>query len=301
MVYPNEFFKSLLDNLYDGVYFVDRERRITYWNGGAERITGYKAEQVIGKSCSDNILNHCNEQGCELCKTACPLTNSMETGHNHEAEVFLHHANGHRIPVLVRVAPMFDPTGQIIGAVETFSNNLSVVRARRRIHALEQKVFFDPLTGLGNRRYLEIQFPSALVQMKYETVQHGLLFIDIDNFKEFNDRHGHNTGDRVLTMVAETLRANLRDSDVIIRWGGEEFVVLLRDNVTAETISIAEKIRALIARSHLPVGEPPLCVTVSVGVTMLRQDDTIESAIQRADALMYQSKSGGRNRVSFGE
>ena len=301
MLYPHEFFKSLLDNLHDGVYFVDRERRITYWNSGAERITGYTAEQVVGKSCSDNILNHCNEVGCELCKTVCPLTFSMDTGQPQEVEVFLHHANGHRVPVLVRTSPMFDPTGQVIGAVEIFSNNVKVVRARRRINTLEQKVFFEPLTKLGNRRYFETQFPSALVQMKYEAIRQGLLFIDIDRFKDFNDTYGHNIGDQVLVMVAETLRSNLRDSDVVIRWGGEEFVILLRDNTPTETQAIAEKMRALIERSHLTTDTKLLRVTVSIGASMLHPEDTIESAIERADKLMYQSKTGGRNRVSFAE
>lgn len=156
MAYTNEFFKSLLDNLYDGVYFVDRQRRITYWNRGAERITGYKAEQVVGKSCSDNILNHCTEDGCELCTTTCPLTQSMKTGKSGEVEVFLHHANGHRVPVSVRTSPIYDEAGKVIGAVEIFSNNAQVMHARRKINALEQKAFFDPLTQLGNRRYLEI-------------------------------------------------------------------------------------------------------------------------------------------------
>jgi diguanylate cyclase (GGDEF)-like protein len=176
-----------------------------------------------------------------------------------------------------------------------------VVHARRKIDLLQQKVFFDPLTQSGNRRYFEAQFPSALLEIKGETVNHGLLFLDIDHFKQVNDTYGHNIGDQVLCMVAETLRSNLRSSDIIVRWGGEEFAVLLRHVTAAETQSIAEKLRALVERSHLPIGETPLRVTISIGATLLREDDSIESVIERADQLMYQSKSGGRNRVSFSE
>lgn len=299
MTYSTEFYKTLLDNLYDGVYFVDLKRRITYWNQGAERLTGYPPKDVVGKSCSDNILNHCTEDGCELCISACPLVHTMNTGQLREAEVFLRHADGHRVPVLVRVSPIFNELQQIIGAVEIFSNNTRAWRARRKIDVLEQKVFLDPLTQLGNRRYLEIHFPSALADASGETTHQGLLLMDIDHFKRVNDQHGHNIGDRALKMVADTLRSNLRDSDIVVRWGGEEFVVLLRDVVAAETKAVAEKLRALIERSHLTIGESLLRVTVSVGATLLRPDDTLESAIQRADTLMYQSKSGGRNRVSF--
>ncbi len=301
MSHPAEFYKTLLDNLYDGVYFVDLERHITYWNASAERLTGYQSKDVIGKSCSDNILNHCNEDGYELCTSACPLAHSMNTGKSDEAEVFLRHANGHRVPVFVRASPIRDKMGKVVGAVEIFNNNTRVWRARRKIDVLEQKVFLDPLTQLGNRRYLEIHFPSALAEARDRAIHQGLLLIDIDCFKQVNDQHGHNIGDRVLKMVADTLRSNLRDSDIVVRWGGEEIVVLLRDIVAAETIAIAEKLRSLIERSHLPLAESMLRVTVSLGATLLRSDDTLESAIQRADALMYQSKSGGRNRVSFSE
>jgi diguanylate cyclase (GGDEF)-like protein/PAS domain S-box-containing protein len=299
---PQEFFKQVLDNLYDGVYFVDRNRRITYWNSGAERLTGYTAEQVVGRSCSDNILNHCNEQGCELCKNACPLSHSMATGQAQETEIFLHHVNGHRVPVLVRTSPIQDGMGNIIGAVEIFSNNQNIVRARRRINALETKVFSDPLTGLGNRRHLEIQFFSAGIQMRHAKTVYGLLFLDIDHFKHINNQYGHHMGDRVLVMVANTLRSNVRESDTVVRWGGEEFVALLRDVTQEETYAIAEKLRALVGQSRLTDNPGDLIsVTVSIGATILRINDILESAIQRADQLMYTGKIGGRNRVTFSQ
>ncbi|GAB4492708.1 MAG: GGDEF domain-containing protein [Anaerolineales bacterium] len=301
MNHSNQFYKKLLDHLYDGVYFVDRQRRITYWNSGAERITGYKAEQVLGKSCSDNILNHCTEDGCELCTTTCPLVHSIKTGELNEVEVFLHHANGHRLPVSVRTSPIFDETGHVVGAVEIFNNNSKAWFTRQKMNALQQKAFSDSLTQASNRRFFETHFQSLREELEHEGIQHGLLFLDIDHFKQVNDQYGHPIGDQVLVMAAQTLRANLRASDLVIRWGGEEFVVLLRDNRAAQTRSVAEKLRALIERSYLMISEVPLRVTVSIGATLLRSDDTLESVIQRADALMYQSKSAGRNQVTFAE
>src|SRR6478672_12515562 len=89
----NELYKDVIDNLYDGVYFVDRDRVITYWNNGAERITGYKRKDVIGRSCRDNLLNHVTAAGVQLCLGRCPLAACMEDGIPKEAEVFLHHAD----------------------------------------------------------------------------------------------------------------------------------------------------------------------------------------------------------------
>ena len=114
---PNEdFYRKILDNLFDGVYFVDRDRVITYWNKGAEKITGYDAGQVMGRSCRDNILNHVTANGVQLCLTNCPLASTMEDGKQREAEVYLHHADGHRLPVTVRASPIYDEQGNIIGA-----------------------------------------------------------------------------------------------------------------------------------------------------------------------------------------
>src|SRR5512142_3425722 len=151
----NDFYKAIIDNLYDGVYFVDRERVITYWNGGAERITGYVSSQVVGHRCSDNILNHVTADGTNLCRDHCPLAACMLDGKPREVDVFLHHADGHRLPVLIRAAPMLDAQGNIIGAVETFSSDAGEKAVRSELHELRRTVHTDPLTGVGNRRFLE--------------------------------------------------------------------------------------------------------------------------------------------------
>src|SRR5512139_2403015 len=99
-------YKSLLDNLYDGVYLVDRERRINYWNRGAERITGYKVVEAVGRNCHENFLRHVDAQGNQLCLVGCPLSATMADGEPRSEQVYLLHKNGHRVPVLVRAAPM---------------------------------------------------------------------------------------------------------------------------------------------------------------------------------------------------
>jgi len=113
----DNFYRKILDNLYDGVYFVDPERRITYWNKGAERISGFSAVQVKGKCCAENILVHVDDLGNELCKGDCPLAQTLKDGQTREADVYLHHADGHRIPVKIRVAPIIE-NGKVAGATE---------------------------------------------------------------------------------------------------------------------------------------------------------------------------------------
>jgi diguanylate cyclase (GGDEF)-like protein/PAS domain S-box-containing protein len=292
-------YKDILDNLYDGVYFVDRQRRITYWNRGAERISGYKASQVLGKRCLDNILNHVSEYGIQLCLNGCPLHATMDDGKPREAEVYLHHSDGHRIPVLVRTSPIRDADGEIIGAVESFSDNSSLLTTRRRVNRLEQTVLLDPLTGIGNRRFIDIRIQSAFFEYQQHRIPFGVLFMDIDDFKIVNDRFGHEIGDRALQLVASTLNHNLRGDDAVARWGGEEFIALLAGVDRDGLLNAAEKLRTLVESSPVLVGKKAIPLTISVGATMLRLEDDPASLLRRADQYMYASKNGGRNRVTI--
>lgn len=222
-------FEEIVDNLYDGVYFVDRSRVITYWNKGAERLTGYGRQDVLGRSCHDNLLNHVTAEGELLCHGSCPLFATMQDGEPREADVFLHHADGHRVPVLVRCAPLRDEQGEIIGAVETFSRDLGARSARRELRELRRTVHRDALTGVGNRAFLNGRLRALVAEYDQRPGEAAVLLLDIDAFKSVNDTHGHPVGDRVLRMVAATLRQSLRATDALGRWGGEEFLVLLHD------------------------------------------------------------------------
>jgi diguanylate cyclase (GGDEF)-like protein/PAS domain S-box-containing protein len=297
-----DFYKAIIDNLYDGVYFVDRKRRITYWNKGAERISGYHSEQVIGRFCQDNLLNHVTANGVQLCQGQCPLAACMGDGKTREVDIFLHHADGHRVPVLVRAAPLRDDNGEIIGAVETFTGDIGAMAVRRELRELRRTVQTDKLTEISSRLFIERRIQAAVRELEYSTeTTVGILYMDIDHFKQCNDTYGHDIGDKVLRMVASTLQHNLRQSDVVGRWGGEEFLAVLYDIESVRALkSIAEKLRVLVECSHLDLPETSLAVTISVGATLLQPSDTIESVIRRADELLYKSKRNGRNQVSIG-
>lgn len=297
----DDFYKNIIDNLYDGIYFVDRDRVITYWNKGAERITGYPARHTVGRSCRENLLNHVNDSGVELCMYDCPLAAVMEDGTEREVEVFLHHADGHRVPVLVRATALRDREGQIIGAIETFSTNAIATDTRRRLREMRRAAMTDPLTGIGNRRNLEGRLRAALAVVQNSSSVIGLLLIDVDHFKQVNDSYGHNMGDNVLRMVAKTLHYALRATDTLGRWGGEEFIAILYELQNTDNLqAIAEKVRSLVECSRLEVNGQGLSVTVSIGGTLISAADTPELLIQRADELMYRSKQAGRNRVTMG-
>lgn len=294
-----EFYKDVIDNLYDGVYFVDRDRKITYWNKGAERITGYKSSHAIGRHCRDNLLNHITANGIQLCLTSCPLAASMEDGQPREAEVYLHHHDGHRMPVIVRSSPIRNKDGEIIGAVETFSNNEQIIQTRRQIDELRRSAFTDPLTGIGNRRYLEEGLQSVKIEIERGIGAAGVIFIDIDKFKNVNDTYGHDVGDQILLMVVRTLKHNMRGTDLLGRWGGDEFIAIIHDVQHPSILQdIAKKLRVMVENSHLDLENARLSITISIGATMVQPGETLETFLQRADQLMYKSKQAGRNQIT---
>jgi diguanylate cyclase (GGDEF)-like protein len=205
---------------------------------------------------------------------------------------------GHRVPILVGVPPLKDGSGAIVGAVDLFSDNRARKAIAEHLKDLEELVFLDPLTRLANRRYLQITLQTRLEELKRYGLTCGVIFLDIDGFKQVNDKYGHKVGDQILVMVGNTLITNSRPFDMIARWGGEEFIGLVR-NVDKKTLyNLAERYRVLLEGAYLSTSHGPIRVTASIGATLARAKDNWEKAIERADRLMYVSKQTGKNRVT---
>jgi len=293
-------YRKIIDQLRDGLYIVDRQRVVVYWNQAAEKISGFKAEEVVGVSCSDNILCHVNEYGTHLCQSGCPLSAAINTGAPHEAEVYLHHKDGHRVSVAVRATPLTDVDDKLIGAVEIFSDISSKSANELRLKELEKIAMLDRLTQIANRHFLEKELAARLEEKRRYRIPFGVLFVDIDDFKQVNDCYGHDTGDRVLQFVAATLNSNSRPFDLYGRWGGEEFLGIVRNVSRADLCHLGQRLRSLVGESFIQVDEKRVQVTISIGATMVLDNDSITTLLQRAYFLMYQSKAAGKNRLTQG-
>jgi len=294
-------YRELLDALFDGVYFLDPNRKIVYWNSAAERITGFSAAEVVGKSCADGILRHVDESGTDLCTGLCPAGKTLRDGLMREADVFLHHKEGHRVPVSVRVTPVRNRKGEITGVIELFSDGSFKNAMIEKIRELEGLALLDPLTLSGNRRFLEMSLQGRLQEKARTGISFGLLFADVDHFKRVNDTYGHQVGDRVLRMVCNALRSSLRPFDDLGRWGGEEFVALLRNVDQRGLERVAERLRIMVKKSFLSLDGLEIAVTVSMGGTLARDEDTPTRLLQRADEHMYRSKIAGRDCIHTDE
>jgi len=290
-------FAAVVDNLHDGVYILDRDRRILYWNKAAERITGFAAAEVLGRSCADNILVHVDDRGTSLCNAGCPMLATMTDREPREAQVFLHHKLGHRVPTTVRAVPLVDRDGNVTGAVESFNDASFVEDLRARVALLEKLSLLDPLTQLPNRRYVESELDSHLAMLRRNGVPCGIVMMDIDHFKQFNDEFGHVVGDVALQTVARTLSAVIRPFDLVGRWGGEEFVGVFPNTEARTLTSVAGRLCRMVGHSQVQCGSEYRAITISIGATGARESDTMADVIRRADELMYASKRAGRNQV----
>jgi diguanylate cyclase (GGDEF)-like protein len=161
----------------------------------------------------------------------------------------------------------------------------------------------DPMTKLYNRRYFMQVSESLLSLAKREDRPISLMMLDIDKFKNINDTYGHKIGDEVIIKLSELLQEKSRKSDIVCRWGGEEFVILLPNTEIEGATIIAEKIREVVDSLALPVKEKEIHFSVSIGVSQFKNNSEInlEATINRADEALYEAKNSGRNRVCIAE
>ncbi len=157
--------------------------------------------------------------------------------------------------------------------------------------------FTDPLTKTNNRTSFSDSLQREINLSQRNSRDLSLVFFDIDHFKQVNDTYGHECGDMVLASAANCIKESLRGSDIVFRYGGEEFVILLSDTDLAGAKIISERIRAIIENHTIAYGMATLKLTASLGISTLRKDDTPESLTNRADKAMYYAKEKGRNQV----
>jgi len=171
---------------------------------------------------------------------------------------------------------------------------------QQNLEAVRTESLTDPLTTLANRKFFDIELGRAMAEAKQKNEPLSLLMTDIDNFKAFNDKYGHLTGDQVLRLVAMSVKQNVKAHDIAARYGGEEFMVALPNTPLHEAIALADHIRHAVMTKELmkrSSGERLGRITISIGVAALRAEDTPQSLLERADGCLYAAKRHGRNRV----
>ena len=304
------FASKLLEMLAVPAFVLDRDCRVIVWNRACERLTGMAAATVLGTTdhwrsfydarrptLADLVMQqrtdevdrlyvraHSDAPGSgQLCaETWCDMPHS-----------------GHRRYLAANASPIFDERGAIVAVVQTLRDMTEEKTAQM---ALEQLATRDGLTGLANRRCFDDTLRAEWARALRQHQPLSLLMVDVDNFKAYNDAHGHLGGDECLKRITAAVASEMRANDLVARYGGEEFAVILPNQSLKGAAIVAERIRSRVERLHLPHARNERGhVTVSIGAAtaIAASDSDPSQLVATADAALYRAKHMGRNRISL--
>ncbi|CAN0620001.1 Sensor domain-containing diguanylate cyclase [Burkholderia multivorans] len=282
----NRLLARALDATSDPVMLTDEKARIIFANTAFAHATGYAVEEIRGKTPA------LFKSGAHDEAFYATLHRSLASGQDFRATFINRRRDGSLYHAEQSISPICDDKGRITHYISVSKDISKRVKMEQALWHAATK---DKLTGLHNRHYGEKILGDAYMNAQTRGGPLTLIICDIDHFKQINDDFGHPTGDRILTEVAGILRQAVRSRDAVIRWGGEEFVIVLDNCTRVDAIELAERIRArVIAFQDTEVAT----LTLSLGLATLKLDETIDQLIARADAALYEAKRGGRNRLS---
>jgi diguanylate cyclase (GGDEF)-like protein/PAS domain S-box-containing protein len=274
-----------LDAAGDPVLVTDTRSHIIFANAAFAELTGYQPEELLGKTpalfqSGQHDQNFYDE-----------LHQSLSSGHDFLATFVNRKRDGTVYHAEQNISPILDEHGHITHYVSVGRDVSERIKLEEE---LRSAATVDPLTGLYTRRHGENLMQEAIAKSVRSKSSLSVILCDIDHFKAVNDNFGHATGDRVLAQISRVIRQSSRSSDSVIRWGGEEFLVLLPDCSEAVAMDIGERIRQTVENLTMPeVGR----ITVSMGLATLKNNEEAEALLLRADKALYAAKNSGRNRL----
>lgn len=309
-----ERLAQIVNGVSVATFVIDRHHIVTHWNRACEVVTGTAASAVVGTNqqwrafypsersvMADLILNRALDDDVDRLYHGRFRPSALIAG-AYEAEDFFPNFGDSGRWLFFTAAPIHDEQGQIVGAIETLQDVTERRLAEAALKQSETRLLAlsitDGLTGLYNSRHFFERIEAEISRATRYGEPLCLLLMDVDNFKNFNDSYGHLEGDRVLTMLASTIRHIQRASDASFRYGGEEFVVLLPKAQLADALKAGERLRRHFAEaSILSASGDRLNGTVSIGVAQFEPGESAVSFIRRSDEACYQAKHAGKNCV----
>lgn len=284
-------YRLLVENAWDVVWSTAVDGKVTYVSPAIERLRGVTVEETMLQTIDEFYPPESAQSIRMYFRSALAAARRGTALPPFRLEHEFNHKDGSRVAAEMQVIPHLDEDGhvlEILGVTRDITERKAFEAELRRLAVT------DPVTSVWNRRHGEELLTADLDQTRSGGRSLSLLMLDVDNFKAINDTRGHQAGDRVLVEIGRRLTAVCRDTDMVARWGGEEFVILLRDCALHDALTTAESLRATIADTpFLDAG----VLTVSIGVAQAEKDDDLTSWVARADQALYEAKRSGRNMV----
>lgn len=277
----------VFENSTEGIIITDANGIIVSVNKAFSTITGYAKDEIIGKTPS--VLN----SGMHDKIFYQTMWDNLKYNGSWKGEIWNKRKNGEIYPEWLSISKVVNPTYHEEFYIAIFSDVSTLKEADKKLHFYANH---DVLTGLPNRLQFEMQLSSAIESSKRKNTKFGVVFIDLDKFKEVNDTYGHNVGDTMLITVSKRLASSIRKDDVLARLGGDEFVVISQDIHDASDMAIiATKLRSVL-NDPITIEDKMFYMTLSIGVAIYPEHGlSSEEIIKNADVAMYEVKESGRN------
>jgi diguanylate cyclase (GGDEF)-like protein/PAS domain S-box-containing protein len=294
-----DFFRSILEDLHLAVYLVNHEEKIVFWNAGAERITGYLRQDVIGRIDHDNLLGETDCDDKDLSGPLAPTAVAIREGKPIQAHrVSLRHKSGHRVPVELWSFPVRNAEGAIVVAAETFDESVSISEWDRRQTKLATYGCIDQASGVLTHGMIQSHVRESLGVFAEHHVPFSILCIQLDHLTEVQARDGPGAMAAVLRVVGQTLENSLRPTDFLGRWQENQFLAVLTECSPAEITLASERLRRMVGGSKIAWWGDRLPVTISAGGTTAKPCNIVEAMVLRAELALQESIAQGGNRTT---
>ncbi|MGA7907576.1 MAG: diguanylate cyclase [Candidatus Sulfotelmatobacter sp.] len=277
-----EIYRSILESLRLGICVVDLQKKIIFWNDGAELISARTRMEVLGHSCIESIMTQCNQNSCNQCVEQCPLTVTLHEGKTVESSIFIQHKAGHRIPVHSCTIPLRDQHGSIIGAIHTFEEPRAADNPDPGEETMKVAGFLDDITGLANHVMMQSHLREALGTFGELHIPFGVLCIEAGELGQFRARYGQDATTSILRALARTLRNTVWPSDFVGRWSEDQFLVILNGCSEAALLAVGDRMRKMLGSPAIDWWGEKSSLAVAIGRASAQPGDTVESLMERA-------------------
>jgi diguanylate cyclase (GGDEF)-like protein/PAS domain S-box-containing protein len=292
-----EIYQAVLDKLQTGVYIVDRNRRIRFWNEGAEQITGYLRQDVVGRFLRDHLLTSDAVKDVDS-EPDDPINLVFRDGKPSTIDVSILHKDGYRVPIVLRTNPIRNSHGAVVGAAESFEKNRSASDWTRRQAGFADFGCLDAMTGVAAQSFMETQLRENLTIFAEHNIPFGILLVQIDHMDQFRASRGPGVVSTILRVIAQSVENCLRPSDLVGCWGVNQFIAILLECRESEVARVGERVRKIIGQAEIEWWGDRFSVTSPVGGAGCRAGDNAELLVARAAASLQGSIEKGGNCVT---
>lgn len=299
MINDPEIYRTVLERISAGVYFVDRDQRIVFWNRGAEEITGYLSQQVLGHHMAENFLEHVNLENRRLEGDDLPLNAALRHGQEMGVRAIVRHKDGRPVKVHVRAVPLRDEFGKLLGAAEYMEVSEPMLWDDERKNQLAIHGCMDRATGALTREYLETQLHEHVETFERHQIPFSVLVMQIDKLDELKSTYGSGAVAAVMKVAARTLLDSLRSPDLLGRWNENEYLIVAAECGANEALHVAERLRRTANGADMQWWGDHLKVTLSAGAAAIKPGEGALAIVARAELALRRAVAEGGNRSAI--